>query len=114
MDAAGVVVAEVKIVAVKIRVTKPREAVPKTQGQDTRGTRWPGTPTCPHSSPASAIGNWESQLIFVWNQALVHGKTSGYLRPTIDSLTSSTKRLTKNYYIPLNIKIKFKKYTRVS
>ena len=104
--------AEVKIVEVKIKATK--EAVPKARARDTRGTRWPGTPTCPRSSPASATGNSGSRLIFVWNQSPVHGRIIIFQNQTIDSLTSSTKRLTRNCYILLYIKIKFKKYTRVS
>ena len=100
---------------IKVKIQAKVKMVVKVKGITViPDTRRPGTPTCPRSSPASATGNSGSRLIFVWNQSPVHGRIIIFQNQTIDSLTSSTKRLTRNYYILLYIKIKFKKYTRVS
>ena len=103
--------AEVKIVVIKVRgQDRAVEAELRVPTQGTPDTRWPGMLTCPHLRPASVTGNSESQLIFVWSQVPVPGRTTGSRRPTIDSLTSSRTSLTMNFYILLYIKIKFKKY----
>ena len=102
----GVVGVEVQVVEVeemgKIEEVKVKPVVKirvqvRGQGQDqvTPGTRRPGTRTCLHLKPASAIGPMASQLISVLSQQPVHGRIILYQNPIIkpEVLTSSAEKI---------------------
>ena len=74
-----VVRTEVVVVVRQVR-GKERGRRARTRVRFTRGTRRPGTRTCRHSKPAPAIGFLGRLLIFVKNQAPVHGKIFGFQR----------------------------------
>ena len=71
-----VIVAETEV---EVAETKPPpHLVALMEPRRTRGTRAPGTRTCPCSQSASAIGLMENLHIFVWNLQPVPGKITGF------------------------------------
>ena len=81
-----VIVAETEV---EVAETKPPpHLVALMEPRRTRGTRAPGTRTCPRSHPASATGPMGNLHIFVRSQPLVPGRTTGSPSPTNEPGTS--------------------------
>ena len=67
-----------EIVVVEVEASPHQVLVGLIHLRRTRGTRAPGTRTCPRSRSASAIGPLGNLHIFVWNQQPVPGKITGF------------------------------------
>ena len=94
----------------KIKVSQARVKVRVKEIMGTPGTRRPGTPTCPHSSPVSAIGPMGNLLIFVWSRGPVPGSSIGCQNLIINEiLTSSTTRKTTKILEIHSIRLHFQK-----
>ena len=83
----------------KIKVSQARVKVRVKGIMGTPGTRRPGTPTCPHSSPVSAIGPMGNLLIFVWSRQPAPGRIILFQSQIIrlEKLTSSALKKYKSF-----------------
>ena len=103
----AVVVEEVGRIRIKMRAKVRTRVRVKVREVATQGTRPRGMRTCPHLSPAFAIGPMGNPHIFVWSRVPAPGNSTGFQNPITNeiptsSIISKTTKILKIYYIRLH------------